>query len=35
VLKQAGVDMTKKEVIIQALDVFEEKLNEFENLLNK
>ncbi|HZW67441.1 MAG TPA: oligoendopeptidase F [Pseudogracilibacillus sp.] len=35
VLKQAGVDMTEKEAIIQALDVFEEKLNEFESLLNK
>ncbi|MCA0969580.1 oligoendopeptidase F [Halobacillus litoralis] len=33
VLKQAGVDMTSKQPILAALDVFEEKLNEFEQLL--
>lgn len=33
VLKRAGVDMTSKQPIIAALDVFEEKLNELENLL--
>ncbi|SEU02932.1 oligoendopeptidase F [Salinibacillus kushneri] len=33
VLKQAGVDMTSKTPILSALDVFEEKLNEFEELL--
>ncbi|MBB6453054.1 oligoendopeptidase F [Salirhabdus euzebyi] len=33
VLKQAGVDMTSKQPILSALDVFEEKLNEFEALL--
>ncbi|WP_028782064.1 oligoendopeptidase F [Thalassobacillus devorans] len=33
VLKQAGVDMTSKEPILAALDVFEEKLNEMEELL--
>ncbi|KGX87718.1 oligoendopeptidase F [Pontibacillus litoralis] len=33
VLKQAGVDMTSKQVIEEALDVFEEKLVEFENLI--
>lgn len=35
VLKKAGVDMTSKQPIIDALDVFEEKLNEMENLLSK
>ncbi|MFD1017869.1 oligoendopeptidase F [Thalassobacillus hwangdonensis] len=33
VLKQAGVDMTSKQPILAALDVFEEKLNEMEALL--
>lgn len=33
VLKKAGVDMTKKEPIEQALDVFEQRLNEMEQLL--
>jgi oligoendopeptidase F len=33
VLKKAGVDMTSKQPILAALDVFEEKLNEMENLL--
>lgn len=33
VLKQAGVDMTEKKPILQALDVFEEKLIEMETLL--
>ena len=32
VLKQAGVDMTEKTPILQALDIFEEKLNEMETL---
>lgn len=32
VLKQAGVDMTEKTPILQALDIFEEKLNEMEAL---
>lgn len=35
VLKQAGVDMTEKTPILHALDVFEEKLNAFEALLEK
>ncbi len=35
VLKKAGVDMTTKAPILAALDVFEEKLNEFEQLLNE
>lgn len=35
VLKKAGVDMTKKQPITEALNVFEEKLNELEALLNK
>jgi len=35
VLKQAGVDMTSKDPILSALDVFEEKLNEMEELLKK
>ncbi|MBP1947229.1 oligoendopeptidase F [Virgibacillus litoralis] len=35
VLKKAGVDMTSKEPILAALDVFEEKLNEMEELLLK
>lgn len=33
VLKKAGVDMTSKQPILGALDVFEEKLTEFERLL--
>lgn len=33
VLKHAGVDMTSKQPILAALDVFEEKLNEMEKLL--
>lgn len=33
VLKKAGVDMTSREPIERALDVFEEKLTEMENLL--
>lgn len=35
VLKKAGVDMNTKQPILDALDVFEEKLNEFEALLDK
>lgn len=35
VLKQAGVDMTSKEPIEAALDVFEEKLAEFEKLIKQ
>ncbi|MGM0523574.1 MAG: oligoendopeptidase F [Bacillota bacterium] len=35
VLKQAGVDMTEKAPILHALDVFEEKLNDFEALLEQ
>ncbi|GIO24416.1 oligoendopeptidase F [Oceanobacillus sp. J11TS1] len=35
VLKKAGVDMTQKQSILDALDVFEEKLTEMEQLLNK
>lgn len=35
VLKRAGVDMTEKQPIIEALDVFEQRLDEFESLLNK
>lgn len=35
VLKQAGVDMTSKKPILQALDVFEEKLTEMEDLLEE
>ncbi|WP_163537067.1 oligoendopeptidase F [Gracilibacillus sp. YIM 98692] len=35
VLKQAGVDMTEKTPILNALKVFEEKLNEMENLLEQ
>lgn len=35
VLKKAGVDMTDKQPILQALDVFEEKLIEMESLLDK
>ncbi|ALX48633.1 oligoendopeptidase F [Lentibacillus amyloliquefaciens] len=35
VLKKAGVDMTAKAPILSALDVFEEKLNEMEELLLK
>lgn len=34
-LKIAGVDMTKKEVIESAIDMFKEYLNEFEILYNK
>ncbi|WP_186575728.1 oligoendopeptidase F [Aquibacillus kalidii] len=34
VLKRAGVDMTEKAPILSALDVFEEKLNEMEKLLD-
>lgn len=34
VLKKAGVDMTSKEPIVSALDVFEEKLIEMEKLLS-
>jgi len=33
VLKKAGVDMTSKQPILDALDVFEEKLDEMEKLL--
>lgn len=33
VLKKAGVDMTSKQPILDALDVFEEKLTEMEDLL--
>lgn len=35
VLKRAGVDMTEKSSIIEALDVFEQRLDEFERLLKK
>lgn len=35
VLKKAGVDMTQKQAILDALDVFEEKLTEMEALLEK
>ncbi|WP_430787663.1 oligoendopeptidase F [Virgibacillus flavescens] len=35
VLKKAGVDMTSKQPILEALDVFEEKLGEMEKLLLK
>lgn len=35
VLKKAGVDMTRKQSILDALDVFEEKLAEMEKLLDK
>lgn len=35
VLKKAGVDMTSEQPILAALDVFEEKLTELENLLLK
>ncbi|WP_188455356.1 oligoendopeptidase F [Virgibacillus oceani] len=35
VLKKAGVDMTSKQPILAALDVFEEKLNELEQMLLK
>ncbi|WP_188208330.1 oligoendopeptidase F [Alkalibacillus aidingensis] len=35
VLKKAGVDMTTKDPILGALDVFEAKLDEFEALLNE
>src|SRR5699024_9276706 len=33
VLKKAGVDMTSKAPVLEALNVFEEKLNEFEALI--
>jgi len=35
VLQKAGVDMTSKEPILSALNVFEQKLDEFERLLNE
>lgn len=35
VLKKAGVDMTSKQPVLEALDVFEAKLNEFESLILK
>ncbi|MGM8364378.1 oligoendopeptidase F [Virgibacillus sp. W0181] len=35
VLKKAGVDMTGKQPILDALDIFEEKLTEMEDLLRK
>jgi len=35
VLKKAGVDMTSKRPILEALQVFEEKLAEFEKLVTK
>lgn len=35
VLKKAGVDMTSEQPVLEALDVFEEKLNEMEKLLLK
>lgn len=35
VLKKAGVDMTSQQPVLEALDVFEEKLNEMEKLLLK
>jgi len=35
VLKKAGVDMTSQQPVLDALDVFEEKLNELERLLRK
>jgi len=35
VLKKAGVDMASKQPILDALDVFEEKLNELEKLLDE
>ncbi|WP_373895698.1 oligoendopeptidase F [Virgibacillus natechei] len=35
ILKKAGVDMTSKQPILDAMDVFEEKLNELEELLLK
>lgn len=34
-LKIAGVDMTKKEVVLSAIDMFKEYLKEFEELYNK
>lgn len=34
VLKKAGVDMTSSKPIVDALNVFEEKLNEFEKLIS-
>ncbi|SDC29059.1 oligopeptidase F. Metallo peptidase. MEROPS family M03B [Pelagirhabdus alkalitolerans] len=35
VLKQAGVDMTEQKPVLDALDVFEAKLNEMEQLFNE
>ncbi|RPF52112.1 oligoendopeptidase F [Aquisalibacillus elongatus] len=35
VLKKAGVDMTSKDPILSALDVFDQKLDEFEKLLKE
>lgn len=35
VLKQAGVDMSSNQTTLEALDVFEERLNQLEALLNK
>ena len=35
VLKKAGVDMTSKQTVIDALETFEKKLNEFEKLILK
>jgi len=35
VLKKAGVDMTSKQPVLDALHVFEDKLNEFESLILK
>ncbi|SIS47826.1 oligoendopeptidase F [Salimicrobium flavidum] len=35
VLKKAGVDMTSKAPVLEALDVFEQKLDEMERLLDK
>lgn len=35
IMKQAGVDMTQKEYLTSALNVFEARLNEFENLLKE
>jgi oligoendopeptidase F len=35
VLKKAGVDMTSPQPIEEALKVFEEKLNEMEQLLSE
>ncbi|HLR71067.1 MAG TPA: M3 family metallopeptidase, partial [Pseudogracilibacillus sp.] len=35
VLKTAGVNMNSKQPILEALQVFEEKLTEFEKLISK